>query len=203
MTFRFTLFAALAALLLPCTLRAQSATEADDPESSQIYITFAPDGEATTVESVKVTNLSYPDIEPVTLSGTDILLLAKNFDDDDPTAIGGALDAGIAEPILTPNPSMADGTLLFDAKTAGPVRVSIYTTGGVLLDQQTVQAEQGRNKVFIPSQMAGIYIVNIKGQGINSSTRWICGGEGAGLGGQIALGGAAQWGAAFPQADAG
>ncbi len=49
MTFRFTLFAALAALLLPCTLRAQSATEADDPESSQIYITFAPDGEATTV----------------------------------------------------------------------------------------------------------------------------------------------------------
>ncbi len=204
MTFRFTLLAALAALLLPCTLRAQSTTEADDPESSQIYITFAPDGEATTVESVKVTNLSYPDIEPVTLSGTDILLLAKNFDDDDPTAIGGALDAGIAEPILTPNPSMADGTLLFDAKTAGPVRVSIYTTGGVLLDQQTVQAEQGRNKVFIPSQMAGIYIVNIKGQGINSSTRWVCGGEGAGLGGQIALGGAAQWAApaaSFPEAD--
>ena len=202
MTFRFTLLAALAALLLPCGLRAQSAA-ADDSESAPIYITFAPDGEATTVESVTVTNLSYPAIEPVTLSGTDILLLAKNFDDDDPTAIGGALDAGIAEPILTPNPSMADGTLLFDAKTAGPVRVSIYTAGGLLIDQQTVQAEQGRNKVFIPSQMAGIYIVNIKGQGINSSTRWICGGEGAGLGGQIALGGAAQWGAAFPQADAG
>ena len=204
MKFRFTLtlLAALAALLLPCSLRAQSAA-ADDSESAPIYITFAPDGEATTVESVTVTNLSYPDIEPVTLSGTDILLLAKNFDDDDPTAIGGALDAGIAEPILTPNPSLADGTLLFDAKTAGPVRVSIYTAGGLLIDQQTVQAEQGRNKVFIPSQMAGIYIVNVKGQGINSSTRWICGGEGAGLGGQIALGGAAQWGAAFPQADAG
>ena len=204
MKFRFTLtlLAALAALLLPCSLRAQSAA-ADDSESAPIYITFAPDGEATTVESVTVTNLSYPDIEPVTLSGTDILLLAKNFDDDDPTAIGGALDAGIAEPILTPNPSLADGTLLFDAKTAGPVRVSIYTAGGLLIDQQTVQAEQGRNKVFIPSQMAGIYIVNVKGQGINSSTRWICGGEGVGLGGQIALGGAAQWGAAFPQADAG
>ncbi len=42
MTFRFTLLAALAALLLPCGLRAQSAA-ADDSESAPIYITFAPD----------------------------------------------------------------------------------------------------------------------------------------------------------------
>ena len=52
MKFRFTLtlLAALAALLLPCSLRAQSAA-ADDSESAPIYITFAPDGEATTVET--------------------------------------------------------------------------------------------------------------------------------------------------------
>ena len=138
----FTLFAVI---MMAIAVNAQT--------KSPIYLTFAGDGESSTVESVTVTNLTHTNVEPVTLSGTDILLLSEK-EDDDPTAIGNVQqNPGLAEPILTPNPSMADGTLIFDAKEAGPVRVSIYTAGGVLVEQETVQATQGRNTVFVPSQL--------------------------------------------------
>ena len=45
-------------------------------ESSPIELTFPGRGESTSVESVTVTNLTHPEIAPVTLSGTDILCLA-------------------------------------------------------------------------------------------------------------------------------
>ena len=146
------LFTLFAVIMMAIAVNAQT--------TSPIYITFAGRGEASTVDEVTVTNVSQPEVEPVTLSGTDILLLADNS--EDATAIQNALQqAGLEEPILTPNPSMADGTLIFDAKEAGPVRVSIYTTDGVLVEQETVQAEEGRNTVLVPSQLHGIYIINV------------------------------------------
>ena len=42
-------------------------------ELKVINLTFAGRGESDVVESVTVTNLSHPEIEPVTMSGTDIL----------------------------------------------------------------------------------------------------------------------------------
>ena len=155
-----------------------------------IDITFAARGEATAVDEVTVTNLSDPSIAPVTLSGTDILRLV------DPSSMPTAIESiqvveGVTKPILTPNPSMGDGTLVFDAREAGPVRISIYTTDGKLLESATLQVEKGRNTAFIPSQSPGIYLVNIEGKGLKSTARWICGGGKSGS--HIALGGAAQW----------
>ena len=178
----YLLAAALAALLFPQTMLG----EVNFP----IDITFAARGEATTVDEVTVTNLSDPDIAPVTLSGTDILRLV------DPSSIPTAIEniqvvEGVTKPILTPNPSMGDGTLIFDARESGPVHVSIYTTDGKLLESATLQVEKGRNTAFIPSQSPGIYLVNIEGKGLKSSARWICGGSKSGS--HIALGGAAQW----------
>lgn len=189
------IFTFVAIVMMAIMMKAQT----EEALSSPLRITFAGRGEATTVDNVKVTNVSQPEVEPVTLSGTDILLLNDNS--GDATAIQSAQDAALDEPVLTPNPSMADGTLIFDAKEAGPVRVSIYTTAGVLVQQETMQVEEGRNTVFIPSQLHGIYIVKVKGQDIDFSTRWICNGHG--LGGHIALGGAGQWAdaAALPQSD--
>ena len=157
--------------------------------SFPIDLTFAGRGEATKVDKVTVTNLSQPGLAPVTLNGTDILRLV---DPNDPDAIESTEELQvISEPILTPNPSFGDGTLIFDAKSDGPVRVSVYTTGGMLLDAATLNVSKGRNTARIPAQATGIYIVNIDGQGVKSSTRWICSGSKSFSG--IALGGAAQW----------
>lgn len=155
-----------------------------------IDITFAGRGEATTVESVTVTNLSDPDIEPVTLSGTDILRLVDSSIDPEGIENVEWIEA-VSRPILTPNPSQGDGTLIFDAKVSGAVRVSIYTTDGKLIESAMLQASKGRNTALIPSQSPGIYIVHVAGNGIKASTRWICGGTRSG--GHIRLGGAAQW----------
>ena len=157
--------------------------------SFPIDLTFAGRGEATKVDKVTVTNLTQPGLAPVTLNGTDILRLV---DPNDPDAIESTEELQvISQPILTPNPSFGDGTLIFDAKSDGPVRVSVYTTGGMLLDAATLNVSKGRNTARIPAQATGIYIVNIDGQGVKSSTRWICSGSKSFSG--IALGGAAQW----------
>ena len=157
---------------------------------SPIDLTFSGRGESTNVQKVTVTNLSHPEIAPVILSGTDILRLA---DEETITPIESVEETkAISEPILTPNPAISDGTLIFDAKQDGPVHIGIYTTSGMLLDAATLNVTKGRNTARIPSQGKGIFIVNIEGQGIKSSTRWICNGSKSFSG--IALGGAQQWG---------
>ena len=178
----YIMIAAVAAMLFPQT----SLGGVNFP----IDITFAARGEATAVGEVTVTNLSDPSIAPVTLSGTDILRLVDPS--SMPTAIESiAVAEGVTRPILTPNPSMGDGTLIFDAREAGPVRISIYTTDGKLLESATLQVEKGRNTALIPSQSSGIYLINIEGKGLKSTARWICCGGKSGS--HIALGGAAQW----------
>lgn len=158
-------------------------------ELSYIDLTFAGRGESTTVESVTVTNLSRPDVAPVTLSGTDILRLA---DAETITPVERIAESiGIAQPILTPNPAMGDGTLIFDAKQDGPVRVGIYSANGMLMESAVLDVQKGRNTARIPSQAPGIYIIKVEGQGLSASTRWICGGSKSFSG--IALGGANQW----------
>lgn len=156
---------------------------------ASIDLTFTAVGDTNTVETVTVTNISHPEIEPITINGTDILRLVSA---DIYTPIESIEEAkGIAQPILTPNPAMGDGTLIFDAKEEGPVRISIYNQGGMLLDAATLNVSKGRNTARIPAQGTGIFIVNIDGQGVKTSTRWICAGAKSFSG--IALGGAGQW----------
>ena len=159
-------------------------------EKAPIDLTFSAEGESSNVQSVVVSNLTHPDIGAVALSGTSILRLVDA--EDYQTLIESVEEAKvISEPIITPNPAVGDGTLIFDAKSDGPVRVSVYTTGGMLLDAATLNVSKGRNTARIPAQGTGIFIVNIDGQGVKSSTRWICGGSKSFSG--IALGGAQQW----------
>ena len=176
------------AIMLLVALSFTLSLQAQDDFAS-IDLTFTAIGDAQTVESVTVTNISHPEIEPITMSGTDVLRLVSS---DVITPIENIKEAkGIAQPILTPNPSMGDGTLIFDAQDEGQVRVSIYNQSGMLLDAATLNVCKGRNTARIPSQGTGIFIVHIEGQGIKTSTRWICGGSKSFSG--IALGGAAQW----------
>ena len=186
--FTFTNIRRVAAVLL-VALSAPAAAWAQE-ELNVIELTFAGRGESTSVESVTVTNLTHPEIAPVTLSGTDILCLA---DEETITPIESVRESrGIAQPILTPNPSMgSDGTLIFDAQSDGPVRIGIYSQSGMLMESAVLNVSKGRNTARIPSQITGIYIICIEGQGVKSSTRWICSGSKSFSG--IALGGANQW----------
>ena len=154
-----------------------------------IDLTFACRGDASRVDKVTVTNLTHPDIESVTLNGTDILRLLdpNNSDAIENIELGTAL----TQPILTPNPATTDGTLIFDAPMAGYVRISIFTTNGSQIETATLHVVKGRNTVLIPAQEPGIYLVNINGCGMKSTARWICGGTKSGS--RITLGGAAQW----------
>ena len=144
-------------------------------EFTPIDLTFSGRGESTNVQKVTVTNLSRPEIAPVTLSGTDILRLV---DEETITPIESVEETKvISEPILTPNPAEGDGTLIFDAKQDGPVHISVYTASGMFLEAATLNVSKGRNTARIPSQGKGIYIVNVEGQGVKNSTRWICNGS--------------------------
>lgn len=156
-------------------------------EAFPIDITFAAEGQSQKVESVIVTNLTHTEIDPLTLNGTDILRLTDSI----VTGVEDIQSLAIAEPILTPNPSMSDATLIFDSKTSDSVSVSIYTTNGLLIESATLEVAQGRNTVLIPSQMPGIYLVNVRGKNINTSTRWISGGSQSTN--HIMAGGAGQW----------
>ncbi|MBQ8454179.1 MAG: T9SS type A sorting domain-containing protein [Bacteroidaceae bacterium] len=158
-------------------------------ENPFMKFTFTGTGDSEIVESVTVTNLSQPDLEPVTLNGTDILYLADNETITPIERIGGSI--GITQPFRTPNPSLGVGTLSFDAKQEGPVRVGIYSTNGMLMESAVLDVQKGRNTARIPGQASGIYIIKVEGQGLSASTRWICGGSKSFSG--IALGGAAQW----------
>ena len=175
----------VAALLLVCLCSSVSAKD----DFTSIDLTFTPTGDATTLESVTITNLSHTEIEPITINGTDVLRLVSP---ETITPIESIEEAkGIAQPILTPNPSLGDGTLIFDAQEEGPVRVSIYNQGGMLLDAATLNVSKGRNTARIPAQGTGIFIVCLEGQGLKTTTRWICAGAKSFSG--IALGGAGQW----------
>lgn len=153
-------------------------------------ITFSAEGEGSKVEKVTVTNLTHTDIPSVSLKGTDVLRLV---DANDSTGIEEIEESiVITQPILTPNPSKVDGTVIFDTKMAGSLRISIYTMGGILVETATLQVQKGRNTALIPAQDPGIYLVALDGCGLRTSIRWIC--AGAKSVKRISLGGAGQWG---------
>ena len=90
----------VAALLLVCLCSSVSAKD----DFTSIDLTFTPTGDATTLESVTITNLSHTEIEPITINGTDVLRLVSP---ETITPIESIEEAkGIAQPILTPNPSL-------------------------------------------------------------------------------------------------
>lgn len=116
-------------------------------------ITFSAEGEGSKVEKVTVTNLTHTDIPSVSLKGTDVLRLV---DANDPTGIEEIEESiVITQPILTPNPSKVDGTVIFDTKMAGSLRISIYTMGGILVETATLQVQKGRNTALIPARRSG------------------------------------------------
>ncbi len=149
---------------------------AQEMQSSTCDLTFVGRGETTLVEEVTVENLSTGEI--VTLNGTDILRLSSNPSGID-EVIGGSF---LTEPRLTPNPADDEGRMIFDAPKSGKIQVAITTLSGQLKQQAIFDVTTGRHAVTLPAQAKGIYVVSVKGAGLDAACKWICLGTGDGMG---------------------
>ena len=141
-----------------------------------IELTFAARGDATTVETVEVENLTRG--VSVSLKGTDILVLKE------PSAGVQTVENAIiyTEPKIYPNPAYDNGTMVFDTPQSGMVTITVTDLGGKLMTRADFIVEKGRHAAYIPAMPHGMYVVSVKGAGFNAASKWICLGNNAGIG---------------------
>lgn len=143
---------------------------------ADIELTFTARGDATTVETVEVENLTRG--VSVSLKGTDILVLKE------PSAGVQTVENAIiyTEPKIYPNPAYDNGTMVFDTPQNGMVTITVTDLGGKLMTRADFIVEKGRHAAYIPAMPHGMYVVSVKGAGFNAASKWICLGDNAGIG---------------------
>jgi uncharacterized protein (TIGR02145 family) len=141
-----------------------------------IELTFTARGDATTVETVEVENLTRG--VSVSLKGTDILVLKE------PSSSVQTVENAIiyTEPKIYPNPAYDNGTMVFDTPQSGMVTITVTDLGGKLMTRADFIVEKGRHAAYIPAMPHGMYVVSVKGAGFNAASKWICLGYNAGTG---------------------
>ena len=125
--------------------------------NAQTYtITFAGIGAATTVDSVKVENLTHP--ATVIWHTIDVfqLQLGNGINEIDYT------DDNLQ---VYPNPMQGQSEILFYAKQAGNATLSIYDIAGKEILQFGNKLLQGIQKYQLTSLKQGMYFINITGNG--------------------------------------
>ena len=144
--------------------------------NAPIELTFTARGDATTVETVEVENLTRG--VSVSLKGTDILVLQE------PSSAVQTVENAIiyTEPKIYPNPAYDYGTMVFDTQQSGMVTITVTNLGGKLMTRANFIVEKGRHAAYIPAMPRGMYVVSVKGAGFNAACKWICLGDNAGIG---------------------
>jgi|GEM_PF-3007819 len=158
-----------------------SAKAQDSVPPLQYDMTFKGRGEATTVQSVTVENLSTG--KTLTLSGDKVLRLTNS-----PTI--GVEEWGVLPKVTSliyPNPSYGQANLVFANRAEGNVSISIYDMMGRTVTAGTFFLETGKHTAVLPAMPTGNYIVSIQGKGIREAIKWIS--TGSGFGGTISLNG--------------
>ena len=117
-------------------------------------ISFAGTGAATTVDSVKVINLTQN--ITLTLNGNDILLLG-DVGINELSSIDNSLQ-------VYPNPMEGQAELLFYAKQTGNTQLVIYDITGKEVLQANDNLLQGIHKYRITGLKQGVYFINIVGE---------------------------------------
>lgn len=149
--------------------------QTEDP--LQYDMDFVGRGEATTVQTVTVENLSSG--ETLTLDGNSILRLTNAT--SEPQGIDGEAIPKIAS-VLFPNPSYGQANLTFANRTAGEVNICIFNIAGKMLRSGSFHLETGVHTALLPAMAQGNYIVSLRGKGINESVKWTSLGDGWGGG---------------------
>lgn len=143
-----------------------------------IELTFTARGDATTVETVEVENLTRG--VSVSLKGTDILVLQKPSSSSSVQTVENAII--YTEPKIYPNPAYDSGTMVFDTPQSGMVTITVTDLGGKLMTRADFIVEKGRHAAYLPAMPHGMYVVSVKGAGFNAASKWICLGYNAGTG---------------------
>jgi uncharacterized protein (TIGR02145 family) len=120
------------------------------------YITFTGSGAASTVDSVKVENLSQ--CTGVSLSGSDTLLLFWEVGIDEHPYAGN-------DPIVVfPNPSPGYFSAVFETTGAGNVSVSLFDLAGneVLLKEANMPA--GHHTILVSGIPAGTWFLRVRSE---------------------------------------
>ena len=124
---------------------------------AQTYtISFAATGAATTVDSVKVENLTHT--ATAKWHAGDVLQLVLP---------NGINDLGVTDQSLQvyPNPMQGQAEISFYAKQAGNARLSIYDIAGKEVLQTENKLMQGTQKYQLAGLKQDIYFINISGDG--------------------------------------
>ncbi len=122
-------------------------------QAQSYLITFAGTGASTTVDSVKVENLSQ--CTSLALTGTDTLLLSSTT---------GINDAAYSQDVpvnIYPNPSPGDCSVKFKTKSAGDVSIGLYDITGKAILQQKEFSSGGDCLFHLTGIRCGAYILKI------------------------------------------
>jgi uncharacterized protein (TIGR02145 family) len=143
-------------------------------EPLQYDMAFKGRGEATTVQSVTVENLSRGMSK--TLEGSKVLRLTNALSSGTETVT----QTTTVQSVIYPNPSYGQAQLTFANRTAGDVQITIFDITGKSLFSNTFQLETGKHTAILPAMQQGQYIINLRGKGISESVKWISLGGGSG-----------------------
>ena len=141
-------------------VRAQDSTHTLD-------ITFAAAGDANVVNKVVVENLTQH--KALELRGDNILRLS-----DVPGTGVKEQKVRFLEPLVYPNPAPAEANVVFTLPKSGKIRVDIFDMQGRLVQNGEFQLEAGDHSIVLPQQDNGMYMVSLRGCGIQYATKWMC-----------------------------
>ena len=147
-------------------VRAQDSTHTLD-------ITFAAAGDANVVNKVVVENLTQR--KALELRGDNILRLS-----DVPGTGVKEQKVRFLEPLVYPNPAPAEANVVFTLPKSGKIRVDIFDMQGRLVQNGEFQLEAGDHSIVLPQQDNGMYMVSLRGCGIQYATKWMCMGKRSG-----------------------
>ncbi|MEI6346714.1 MAG: T9SS type A sorting domain-containing protein [Bacteroidota bacterium] len=134
-------------------------------QAQNYLISFAANGTATSLDSVKIENLTQS--TKLTIQGTDILNLVGET---------GIIENSSSEEVLSiiPNPMDDKAILSFNAKEAGNVLFSVFDLNGRTIFQANMFITQGKQNHQIYGLSKGVYIIKIQGNSFIYSSKLIC-----------------------------
>ena len=120
-------------------------------------INFAGTGASTTLDSVKVENLSQ--CTSLTIAGTDTLILTSTIGINEfrnPRGIGVT---------IYPNPSPGDCSVEFEATSGSTVSISLSDMTGKTVLQKTTFFREGNHSFFLTGIQHGVYTLKVESSG--------------------------------------
>ena len=137
-------------------------------------ITFAGAGTSSSVDNVKVENLTAG--TSITLKGTDILHLTGTITDIKTPENGQTVKMKIY-----PNPMIDNSTVEIFPPAAGDAIISIYNISGKLLTQVHGYLENDWHEFKLSGIKNGLYLISVKGNNYQFSGKLLCDGQSNGI----------------------